>query len=430
MINYIEKISLSLLIIFAVLIINTCSKEENPVIPDDPTLTLIYPVGSESLLANTATKIKWSSIKVDSISIHLSTNNGIDWVELVSSVSADLSEWDWMTPDILSDSCKIKIVSRSGSSIKDESDTTFSIYVTATISLLIPNGGEVWESRTHYSITWTSENLDKINIEFTSDNGSTWNIIGTNVTASTGEYIWETHYQPSDQNKIKIISSEYPQLDDESENNFAIVVAPGIIESLKYYPLAIGNRWVYTEKWICCYPFPTEYIYCYERFVLSDTVMTNGIEYYKVFEKNHSHYSPSNQIYWERVDRVNGKVYIYYENWNQQGDDELLIDDLWESPGRSVESHRYTNLDFRWYMETQILSQADTLLFGTNTKVRKYKEKNTFAFYDYSLVKDFGLIGWYQMLDDANKIGSLKGCVIDGVLYGDTTLVCDSLNVL
>lgn len=396
---FIKNISFLLLVITVILVISNCSKDENPIIPGNPELTLIYPVGGESIIADTTVIVKWLSTNVDFISIYLSTNSGIDWTEIINSVSAESGEWNWTTPNLISDSCKIKIVSKSDLSINDESDSSFSIVIDFNLNLMIPNGGELWESLTDYSIEWTSENIDNIIIEYTSDNGNNWGIIDT-VSAQLSEYTWRTNYQPSENYKIRIGSLEYPAIVDESENTFVIVIKPGIIESLNYYPLAIGNKWFYKTI----------------KNQTTITYSTREVTDYIKMENNKYYFLVSGGFPWtvyERLDSLNGLVYRF----SPGSGNEIVYDDLVTEPGKIVNTWRmFDGIGPGVLIKDEY---PDTVL-QFYTTIRAYTPQNVEVLMSYALAKYFGLTGWYTAYWDTYST-SLIAAYIDGVFYGDTT---------
>lgn len=408
MITLIKNLSLSFLVIAAMLIISYCSKEENPIIPNDPALTLIYPVGGESILADTTIKIKWSSAFIDSISIYLTTDNGNSWTELNNSVSAELGEWDWITPNSILDSCKIKIASKSDDSISDVSNSNFSIYIDATLELLTPNGGEVWESLTEYAIIWTSENVDKIDIKFTSDDGTTWNAIDSNVQATAEQYTWKTHCQPSQNYRIKIISSKYLNLNDESDGIFTIFVSPLVIESLNYYPLAIGNKWFYKKTFYNSSNGDTTISFI-TREVTDYIKMQNNKYYFLIVSDEYPNSSH------ERLDSLRGLVFRYSSF--VQGN-ERLYDDLITEPGNIVYTWRFFD---GIGPGVNILDEYADVILGLNTTTRFYGPMNSEVQKNYKLSKKFGLTYWWIQYWDTTII-EIKGALLDGIVYGDTIL--------
>ncbi|MGE5498383.1 MAG: choice-of-anchor V domain-containing protein, partial [Syntrophothermus sp.] len=62
----------------------------------------------------------------------------------------------------------------------------FSITVTkaSTLSLISPNGGENWQVGLVKDITWSGAGVDNVKIEYTTDNGTSWNTIIASTPAS------------------------------------------------------------------------------------------------------------------------------------------------------------------------------------------------------------------------------------------------------
>lgn len=90
------------------------------------------------------------------------------------------------------------------------------------LTLTKPDGGELWLSGTSNSITWTSENISSIKIEYTTNDGNSWNIITNSVPASDGIFNWLIPKINSGSAKIKI-SDTASQVQDISNNPFNIV---------------------------------------------------------------------------------------------------------------------------------------------------------------------------------------------------------------
>ena len=58
-----------------------------------------------------------------------------------------------------------------------------------TLSLHSPNGKEYWFTGTKENIVWESQGIEEVKIEYTTDNGSTWQTVADNVIASTAPII-------------------------------------------------------------------------------------------------------------------------------------------------------------------------------------------------------------------------------------------------
>jgi hypothetical protein len=402
--NSTQKIFIAVFI-FSILLIGSCSKEENPIPPlPNPSINIIYPNGGENLLTNTPIKIRWTSKDVDFVNIEFSDNNGNNWIKLANSIKANLGEWEWMTPNSFSENCKIKVLSTSAPSINDESDSSFSIIINVDIELLIPNGGEIWESLTDYGISWNSENIDSILIEFTSDNGNVWHPIDT-VDASISSYTWETNYQPSDKYKVRVSSLHQTSLNDDSDNNFTIYLSPRVTESLDYYPLALGNKWFY-KKTIIEYP-DTDIIYLNRE--VTDYVLLENDKYYFLIISGENPYNS-----YERLDSLQGLVFGFNPNGQEN---EYVLDDLITEPPNIVYARRFWNGQWPY---PEIVDEKEEVILGINTITRFYLSGTIEYAAGYNLSKKIGLTGWWSIYFAQVEV-EVIGAVIDGVVYGDTT---------
>jgi len=82
-----------------------------------------------------------------------------------------------------------------------------------SITVTAPNGGENWEATTSQTITWTSTgSIPNVKIEYSTDNGSSWNII-INSTTNTGSYNWIVPNTPSGNCLVKISDTAGPTSD-------------------------------------------------------------------------------------------------------------------------------------------------------------------------------------------------------------------------
>jgi len=87
-------------------------------------ITVIYPVGGESLAPGEAERINWDAEGNDDLfSLFYSTDDGATWV-FIAAVPGDQRQYEWVVPDALTGNALVRI-DRNGQS--DQSDGTFSI---------------------------------------------------------------------------------------------------------------------------------------------------------------------------------------------------------------------------------------------------------------------------------------------------------------
>ncbi len=183
-------------------------------------------------------------------------------------------------------------------------------------------------------------------------------------------------------------------------------------EYLNYYPLAVGNKWVYDKythiEW-------NTYHDIFIRTVVGDSLLPNGKRYFHLFEDVVGSYS---QTYFERIDSSEGKVYRY-DNTQGFPDDEFVIDDLLAEVGDTISSYRMGYWEDGF---TRMIDQVTFEKWGL-TKPKKVFEQYILHPPIYSLTQDIGLDSIFFYFDFGETRVIIKGCIIDGIVYGDTTVV-------
>ena len=179
---------------------------------------------------------------------------------------------------------------------------------------------------------------------------------------------------------------------------------------LNYYPLSIGNLWIYNTT-------PGDNIMNFEagKKVIGDTLMDNGFRYYSIYEYNNGRKKSSSYSF-ERIDSATGQVYKY--DIAALPKKEILIEDLTSENGDIVTLPKSINPLFTDYQ----CSSFTSTLWNKNLEGLKFDAFiNGTRGYSYSLVKSIGLTE-YKWNTDAGLTGSacIKGCIIDGITYGDT----------
>jgi hypothetical protein len=172
--------------------------------------------------------------------------------------------------------------------------------------------------------------------------------------------------------------------------------------STKFYPLKVGNSWTYLHVHV---GFPS---YSYKfKLTINSTIISGGHLYYI-----------SNSVYRTRVDSLYGRAVNLDSFGFQWLTNERLIDSLQARLNDSYRSECQS-------IFTKCIDTSTILIFGMN------KSSKTFWYYDgfetgkmKKYIKDIGLaISFFHYGGPSYDTDSLKGCVIDNVLYGDTSIV-------
>ncbi len=185
-------------------------------------VTVTAPNGGEKYPIGTSQVITWTSAGIDSVKIEYSID-GITWNTIVSTTpSTGFYSW-YPVPNALSTNCIVRISNVNSGSPVDQSDSSFSIIPQGSISVIAPRGGEIFISGTTENIRWSSQNIPNVTIEYSSNNGSTWNAIVSNIP-STGLYSWTNiPVVNSNQCRVKVKDAVNGVPYDTSGKNFSIV---------------------------------------------------------------------------------------------------------------------------------------------------------------------------------------------------------------
>ncbi|MFC1561009.1 SUMF1/EgtB/PvdO family nonheme iron enzyme [Candidatus Latescibacterota bacterium] len=193
-------------------------------------ITLISPNGGESWGLDTVQNITWAQTMMDSVMIQFSVDNGANWEIIVENYDAKAGSYSWRVPLINSTESLIKISDNVDTNISDVSDGTFTIEQTkgGTITLTAPNGGETVEPGSNYNITWTTEGVYMVDIEFSITNGNTWEAVQSGVSAKQNIYYWTVPEVSSTECLIRIVDHTDDMLYDASDNPFAVTIEKSI----------------------------------------------------------------------------------------------------------------------------------------------------------------------------------------------------------
>jgi hypothetical protein len=195
-----------------------------------PSITVTSPNGGENWVEGTSQVISWTSVgAISSVDIEYSTNNGSTWTNVVSNHPNGTGggSYAWTVPNTPSNQCLVRITDFMNPSITDQSNAVFTISANLPPSLTVvaPNGGEVFVAGNTTNISWTfTGGISNIMIEYTNDNGSNWYTIVSSVPVTSSPYVWTVGNNSGNQCKVRISEVGNPSMNDLSDNFFEIQV--------------------------------------------------------------------------------------------------------------------------------------------------------------------------------------------------------------
>ena len=181
-----------------------CESESEPfmVLADSSYFEIISPSPGESWFSGTIDTIKWNAY--GSVSgggwynrpdIYVSIGLG-DW-QLIADEAYNTLPYDWEVPEVYvtNDQCRIKFVEDSIQSISEFFTIVSSDDQSEIITLIHPNGSEIWHEQTEQTISWyTTGDIggNEVLIGYSLDGGQTWkDALGTSYsTSSPPHYNW------------------------------------------------------------------------------------------------------------------------------------------------------------------------------------------------------------------------------------------------
>lgn len=266
--------------------------------------------------------------------------------------------------------------------------------------LVYPQGGEYFNTNDTIPIIWENNTAEFVKIEFSSNLGYDWLTIADSLANNIKIYFWKTPDLISSNCIVKI--STISAIDSLSLP-FSINIPEYKRRYLNYYPLGIGNQWVYKS----IYPGSGETFH-YST-IISDTIINQKI-YFIIKNKIQDLYYYN----YETIDTLTGNI-IRFE-FNQ----ERVIDNLYAKVGEKIACLRFTgSLD-----STLFESENNVNLWGTSRNLRTYFNDGFPDRWRYSLVNGIGLFAYRKHIHPLGiATDTLLACSINEIIYGDSTLI-------
>ncbi|MEO0216861.1 MAG: T9SS type A sorting domain-containing protein [candidate division WOR-3 bacterium] len=199
----------------------------------EPQVTVITPNGGEIWNIGQTYTIRWiaqDNVAIDSAVIEYSTDNGNNWSYITTSFGND-STYLWTIPPTPSTRCLVRISAfdRNANIGRDLSNATFTIYdpIAPEVSVLIPNGGEIWYWNELHQIRWNSSDnigIDSLNIYLSIDSGLTYPYRISHFNTNDSIYNWIIPQVNSNKCLIKVLAYDHSANTgcDASDNCFTI----------------------------------------------------------------------------------------------------------------------------------------------------------------------------------------------------------------
>ncbi|MCH7770437.1 MAG: T9SS type A sorting domain-containing protein [Bacteroidetes bacterium] len=185
-------------------------------------ITVISPNGGENWLAGTTQTLTWTDNISENVKIEL-FKGGVFHSLIINSTSSDGSKtWDIPFGTQSGLDYKVKITKIDDDSTYDFSDANFEI-TGFTVTVNIPNGGEIWLDTEDHIIKWNS-NLTG-NVEIQLFKGGVFHSTIVSSTSNDGSFSWNIpgSTESGSGYKVQITSVNDGSIFDQSDGDFTIV---------------------------------------------------------------------------------------------------------------------------------------------------------------------------------------------------------------
>jgi hypothetical protein len=206
---------------------------ENP--QGNETISIVSPNGGEWWQQGVDQLIRWeSSENFSYVRIDYSTDSGRNWSQVTSKTAND-GERTWTIPNTPSDSCRLRIRDFDDGDPEDFSDATFTIGSgdppQRSLTITNPNGGEILEVESLYTITWDhTGSVSDVSIHYSTNNGAYWDTVA-NRTTNDHRHYWLVPDVGSNSCLIRMWEADSGNPLDISDSVFTItndLVAPAV----------------------------------------------------------------------------------------------------------------------------------------------------------------------------------------------------------
>ncbi|MCP3100680.1 lamin tail domain-containing protein [Myxococcus sp. K15C18031901] len=104
------------------------------------------------------------------------------------------------------------------------------------LRLTAPNGGEALTAGAAFDITWAATDVTTVKLEYSTDDGVTWQPITASTSAASGRYPWTVPSEVSTQARVRITDTARPTVTDTSDGVFQLKGGTSTVFINEYLP--------------------------------------------------------------------------------------------------------------------------------------------------------------------------------------------------
>jgi hypothetical protein len=186
---------------------------------------------------------------------------------------------------------------------------------------------------------------------------------------------------------------------------------------VKYFPMKLGNIWIY--HYTTTHVYNTNHYY---RDIIDSTLLVNGKTFFRFKEtcRYISGYPPcgSPTYYYYRIDSTTGIVFQYVQSGGC-----ITLPNYWKLDSLQAKLHDSVRECVSGQVTFACTDTSLNVVFGVTKSTRLFV-LDIFEYYESrKYAKDLGPLNHYIAGVTGHWTWQLVGCVINGIVYGDTTFI-------
>ena len=215
------------------------------IVMDKPYIALEFPLNSDRFYCSRTETLRWRSRLVETVSIEYSLNHGATWTVIAENLDEAIGEIDWTAPDH-EVAVMFHIYDPGNPEIGFDTDD---LDVTVPhMSLQSPLGGERFFTGTTTIIEWSYlARTDPVRIEYSTDSGQTWKLIGT-AESQAGAIQWTIPDDCSTRCRVRVTAVDNENMTAQCGADFTISGPTITIDTSDLADGIIGGR-LFTVRW-------------------------------------------------------------------------------------------------------------------------------------------------------------------------------------
>mgnify|MGYP006285886081 CR=1 FL=1 len=164
--------------------------------------------------------IKWTTDKAAMIYFEFSDNAGASWYPVTNTVSSTLGQVEWTVPSVNTKNAIVRMINAETNQEMAYSGQ-FKI-LAGDVTLTSPRDGDKLSVGEKRAIRWTYNNVSRFDLQFSPDQGETWQQIARDVVAINSKHMWTVPNVKTDHGIIRALWNNDPDMEYSRTEGFLI----------------------------------------------------------------------------------------------------------------------------------------------------------------------------------------------------------------